>query len=888
MADSNDNNVTGTPLRDLILGTDEAETIDGAGGSDIVDGSGGNDSIKGGDDSPWDRWFGDRDILMGGSGDDTVDGGGGSDLILGGSGNDSLIGGEGSDIIRGGTGNDVIEGGEGHDILLGDGGDDLIDGGAGNDLLLGGFGNDTLTGGAGNDLLYGGAGDDSLDGGTGDDTLVGGEGNDTLTGGEGADTFVILAESGTTTITDFDIANDTLDLGELDANVTLDLLLANITDLPGDPGGVTIDLTDFGGGTLVLEGVTKADLMDGEALDASLFDFDDVRWGDDDDANLADSLDGGIGDDTLIGGEGNDTLTGGEGADTFIFGAGHGDDTITDFDVDNDLIDLGGLTARLTPELLLAKITELADGNNDGTADGVTIDLTEFGGGVITLEGVTRADLMDGNSLNTDLFDFGLLGDDTVEGTTASEWITGGFGHDSMTGGGGADIFVFGDGHGNDTITDFDIADDVIDLRRMTTAITTEQLLAKVTDLPDSDNSGSPDGLTIDLTEFGGGVITLEGVTRADLMDGGGLRVLLPDGSTPGTWVSHHEGDTEVTVGEGADVVWLGEGNDTIDALGGDDWVFGEEGDDSIAGGAGDDVLLGGEGNDSIAAGDDHDNVWGGEGNDTIDGGEGNDWLRGDGGDDSITGGAGDDVIWGGAGNDVIEGGTGDDLLVGGTGDDTIDGGDGHDFIWGGTGDDILTGGTGSDTFGFGATHGDDTITDFEDGTDIIDLSALDGVNQLGDLTITADGSDTLIDTGQGTIRLEGVSSADLDASNFVFSTTGDGGADTITGGDGDDTIDGLGGNDALTGGGGADTFVFQADHGADRITDFTDGEDLIDVSALGITDLSGLTFTTNTDGNVVIDTGTDGGTIELEGVTDVALLTEEDFIFAPPADDGM
>ena len=57
-------------------------------------------------------------------------------------------------------------------------------------------------------------------------------------------------------------------------------------------------------------------------------------------------------------------------------------------------------------------------------------------------------------------------------------------------------------------------------------------------------------------------------------------------------------------------------------------------------------------------------------------------------------------------------------------------------------------------------------------------------------------------------------------------------------------------------------------------------------MSALGITDLSGLVFTTNADGNVVIDTGTDGGPIELEGVTDTALLTAEDFIFATAQDD--
>ena len=869
MADTSDpNQVQGSVLPELILGTNEDETIDGAGGSDVVDGGGGNDSITGGDASAWDLFFGNSDTLMGGSGDDTVEGGAGNDLIFGGSGNDSLDGGEGNDLVRGGTGNDTIEGGAGNDFLLGDGGDDSIDGGTGDDWVFGGSGNDTLAGGSGNDLLFGGAGDDSLDGGSGDDTLVGGEGNDTLTGGAGADTFVIPASDGGTLITDFDAGNDVLDLGELDANITLELLLGKMTeqDTNGDgTNDVVIDLTDFGGGTVTLQGVGLDDLKDGTSLDPAHFDFDDVRFGDEDE----DNLDGGIGDDTLIGGEGNDTLTGGAGADTFVFGADHGNDLITDFDTSNDSIDLSGLTGRLTLELLLGKMTE-EDTNSDGTND-VVIDLTDFGGGTVTLQGVGLDDLKDGASLNPDLFDLGTLGDDTVEGTTANERITGGFGNDSMTGGGGYDIFAFADGHGNDTITDFDARNDWIDLRNITTEITAAQLLAAMTDLADSDGDGRADGVTIDLTAFGGGIITLEGVTKADLMHSGGLRpsvFLLPDGVEAGGGIVGYEGGSELSVGDGPDIIWGAEGNDTITGGAGNDDLFGGEGDDSITGGAGEDWIFGGEGNDSIDAGADNDLVWGGEGNDTIDGGAGNDFLRGDGGDDSIDGGAGEDRILGGEGND------------------TIDGGAGADWIAGGEGNDRLTGGTEADTFAFGADHGNDTITDFADGEDLIDLSALDGVTQFSDLTITADGNDAVIDTGEGTIRLVGVSTSDLDASDFKFSTIGDSGANTIEGGDGRDTIDGKGGDDSLTGGADADTFVFQASHGNDTITDFTDGEDLIDVSALGITDIDGLTITTNADNDLVINTGDGNGTIVLEGVSDANLLTAEDFIFAPPTQD--
>jgi peptidase M10/serralysin-like protein/hemolysin type calcium-binding protein len=70
----------------------------------------------------------------------------------------------------------------------------------------------TLTGGGNADYLYGGAGNDTLNGGGGNDVLQGGQGNDTLTGGAGADHFVFHDGDGIDTITDFDVANDVVDL----------------------------------------------------------------------------------------------------------------------------------------------------------------------------------------------------------------------------------------------------------------------------------------------------------------------------------------------------------------------------------------------------------------------------------------------------------------------------------------------------------------------------------------------------------------------------------------------------------------------------------------------------------------------------------------------------
>ena len=123
----------------------------------------------------------------------------------------------------------------------------------------------------------------------------------------------------------------------------------------------------------------------------------------------------------------------------------------------------------------------------------------------------------------------------------------------------------------------------------------------------------------------------------------------------------------------------------------------------------------------------------------------------------------GNDRLLGGEGNDKLEGGAGDDALMGEEGDDTLDGG---------ADDDVLYGGSGEDTFVFQASHGTDTILDFTDGDDTIDLSALTDITGFSDLTITQDGTTAVIDLssqGGGTIRLDDTAVSDLDAADFTF-----------------------------------------------------------------------------------------------------------------------
>ena len=56
-----------------------------------------------------------------------------------------------------------------------------------------------------------------------------------------------------------------------------------------------------------------------------------------------DFLTGGVGNDTLEGGGGDDILTGGQGNDTFIFEKGAGYNTVTDFSIEADLLDVSSI-----------------------------------------------------------------------------------------------------------------------------------------------------------------------------------------------------------------------------------------------------------------------------------------------------------------------------------------------------------------------------------------------------------------------------------------------------------------------------------------------------------------------------------------------------------------
>lgn len=189
---------------------------------------------------------------------------------------------------------------------------------------------------------------------------------------------------------------------------------------------------------------------------------------------------------------------------------------------------------------------------------------------------------------------------------------------------------------------------------------------------------------------------------------------------------------------EPAFVIGTGDADELVGSEAGEE-LHGRDGDDLMSGYLGNDVIYGGDGDDRLRGDLNHSNP-GGEvgGDDIIYGGAGDDYIGGKGGNDRLMGDAGDDHIWGDHGDDILRGGLGNDIL---TGDDN-------------------SGGHGADTFVLALGDGTDTITDFEVGEDLIGLA--DGLS-LGQLTITQQGQNTLIEAAEAALAiLEDVAATEL------------------------------------------------------------------------------------------------------------------------------
>ena len=269
--------------------------------------------------------------------------------------------------------------------------------------------------------------------------------------------------------------------------------------------------------------------------------------------------------------------------------------------------------------------------------------------------------------------------------------------------------------------------------------------------------------------------------------------------------------------------------------------VFYSSGDGfSVDGGAGDDVFKeadgdetfhGGLGIDTIDFGNDYDGVavslaagistaygqYSDSGTDTftgienVIGSDDDDWIGGDAGRNVLSGGGGNDTIKTRGGEDTVFGNRGDDRIIGSDDAEELYGNRGEDIIQGLGGDDFIAGGH-DDDYLYGG-RGDDRV---EGG--------------FGDDTLKGNLGDDLLKGGNGTDRLFGGGNDDT--------LDGGWGQDYLYGEGGSDRIEGGFGNDSLSGGwfdrndGAQDVFVFTPGGGSDRIMDFENGIDRIDLSA--------------------------------------------------------
>jgi Ca2+-binding RTX toxin-like protein len=350
--------IVGTDGDDELQGTPERDVIWGGDGDDAILGSLGNDLLCGGPGA---------DLLHGGRGNDVADGGAGAeDRAIGDLGDDKVIGGPGdADEAAGSLGIDTVSGGPGDsDFVHGDYGYDRMDGGPGVDDIASfatdvgagesggvkvslakhrakGDGHDrlyrfeNLEGSAFDDILVGNRHANVIDGGAGDDTIRGGGGGDELRGAQGADRC--NGAKGRTRSCGREAKPKASAYVELDA-------------VPGSGGG--LQLVGGGGGDHFTVAFDEATATFGvtaqkgialgvgcnrvSAVQASCPSEGPARWLMADLGPGRDSLvvegslvgaqnvriAGGLGNDTIRGGDEDDLIEGGYGADRLYGGAG--------------------------------------------------------------------------------------------------------------------------------------------------------------------------------------------------------------------------------------------------------------------------------------------------------------------------------------------------------------------------------------------------------------------------------------------------------------------------------------------------------------------------------------------------------------------------------------
>lgn len=319
---------------------------------------------------------------------------------------------------------------------------------------------------------------------------------------------------------------------------------------------------------------------------------------------------------------------------------------------------------------------------------------------------------------------------------------------------------------------------------------------------------------------------------------------------------------------DGTEQIYYSNGPSTssIDELSNFENILGSRFNDTLTGSSVANVITGGLGNDTMD---------GGAGIDTVDYSDATRAITADLTRGSITGWGVDRVtnienITASRTNDSLMGSSANNVLLAGSGNDSLNGAAGNDVLNGGAGVDIVL---------FSSTA---TLAAS------VNLSLTTAQN-------TGFGSDTLISIENVGM---GAGNDTIIGSNDANQLAGSAGRDTINGGAGNDIIIGGADKDLLTGGTGNDVFKFNnvaepaIGGNADIITDFTRGQDKIDLSLLDanlyVSGNQAFTFVTNftAAGQLKFQNGVLSGTVASAEVTDfminlsgVTTLTASDFI---------
>ena len=545
-----------------------------------------------------------------------------------------------------------------------------------------------------------------------------------------------------------------------------------------------------------------------------------------------DQIFGGNGTDHLFAGTGYDTLNGGENSDYYYV-------SVADTGQVNTYFDTG---TEGTDQILASEDNTVIGLNGFGPASGIEI-ISANGFTGVTIAGSDESQTLDFSAavLNNIAMINALGGHDTVLGNAKANHIDGGDGHDVIDGAEGRD-WLYG-GAGNDIIYGGDGKD----------------MLFAGTGFDTLDGGENSDTYFVGLSDTG--QVNIYSDTGAEGRD---RIVATEDGTVIGLNGFGPDSGIEIISGRKFDGVTIA-GNDEAQTL------------DFSATTIRHITMIEGLGG--------HDTIIGNAQSNRIDGGDGHDILRGEGGNDWLYGGADNDIIYGGAGRDKLFAGSGHDILDGGEGGDTY-------FF------DTSSNDGSNDMIDTG-TDGKDRAVATEDGTKIglaTVFTADNGIEIISgrkhaDVSIFGTAVDNEWDFTD--VRLKNIDHIDGALGNDVI--RGSNGRDTILGSEGDDDLfggrgrdvldggadndilNGGLGRDVLTGGEGLDTFVFESGSGRDTITDFTAGEDLIDLTAIesidGFEDLR----VRDTDDGALIDL--DGGRVLLAGI-DADAVTADMFVF--------